>query len=241
MVLISDSTKCCVANFVDKRKVSSLAAAQKTKTKIVKTKTLHTLYLPRVSYPSQGIMSKASSNGQQLWNKVPKANAELFALTYGALVTEVIRDADENLASVNEKLEKIGYSIGIRCVDEFLAKSNAPYCKSLAETAEVLGKTAFRMFLGIVVEVVQHSPNCFSLTFQDNPLSLFVELPDNYKEDLEYSILYCGVIRGALEMLNYKVDCQFVKSPLKGDDIHEIKVDVKQVLADGAGDDYKEE
>jgi hypothetical protein len=42
-------------------------------------------------------------------------------------------------------------------------------------------------------------------------------------------------------MLNYKVECQFVKSPLKGDDIHEIKVDVKQVLVDGAGDDYKEE
>jgi hypothetical protein len=186
-------------------------------------------------------MSKASSNGQQLWNKVPKANAELFALTYGALVTEVIRDADENLATVNEKLEKIGYSIGIRCVDEFLAKSNSPYCKTLAETAEVLGKTAFRMFLGIVVDVVQHSPNCFSLNFQDNPLSLFVELPDHYKEELEYSILYCGVIRGALEMLNYKVECQFVKSPLKGDDIHEIKVDVKQVLVDGAGDDYKEE
>lgn len=186
-------------------------------------------------------MSKASSSGQQLWNKVPKVNAELFALTYGALVTEVIRDADENLSSVNEKLEKIGYSIGIRCVDEFLAKSNAPYCKSLAETAEVLGKTAFRMFLGIMVDVTQHSSTCFSLNFQDNPLSLFVELPEQYKDELEYSILYCGVIRGALEMLNYKVECTFVKSPLKGDDIHEIKVDVKQVLAAGAGEDYQEE
>lgn len=186
-------------------------------------------------------MSKAASNGQQLWNKVPKANAELFALTYGAMVTEVIRDADENLATVNETLEKIGYSIGIRCVDEFLAKSNAPYCKSLTETAEVLGKTAFRMFLGIAVDVEHSSPSSFSLQFTENPLSLFVELPDQYKEDLEYSILYCGVIRGALEMLNYKVECQFVKSPLRGDDIHEIKVDVKQVLVDGAGDDYHEE
>lgn len=186
-------------------------------------------------------MSKAASNGQQLWNKVPKANAELFALTYGAMVTEVIRDADENLATVNETLEKIGYSIGIRCVDEFLAKSNAPYCKSLTETAEVLGKTAFRMFLGIAVDIEHSSPSCFSLQFTENPLSLFVELPDQYKEDLEYSILYCGVIRGALEMLNYKVECQFVKSPLRGDDIHEIKVDVKQVLVDGAGDDYHEE
>ena len=67
------------------------------------------------------------------------------------------------------------------------------------------------------------------------------ELPDNYKDTLEYNILYCGVIRGALEMLNYKVECTFVKSPLRGDETHEIKVDLKQVLQDGAGDDYKEE
>ena len=186
--------------------------------------------------------SAAASNGQALWNKVPKVNAELFALTYGALVTEVIRDNDENLSAVNEQLEKIGYSIGIRSVDEFLAKSNAPYCKSLAETVDVLGKTAFKMFLGIHVEVHQDSPTSFCLLFQENPLSLFVELPtEHYKENLEYGILYCGVIRGALEMLNYKVDCQFNKSPLKGDDIHEIQIDLKQVLQDGAGDDYHEE
>ena len=42
-------------------------------------------------------------------------------------------------------------------------------------------------------------------------------------------------------MLNYKVECTFVKSPLNGDDIHEIRVELKQVLQDGAGDDYKEE
>ena len=184
--------------------------------------------------------STAASNGQSLWNKVPKANAELFALTYGALVTEVIRDSEDNIDMINETLEKIGYSVGIRCVDEFLAKSNAPYCKTLAETAEVLGKTAFRMFLGIPVDIVMHSPVSFSLLFQDNPLSLFVELPEQYK-NLEYSILYCGIIRGSLELLNYKVECAFLKSPLKGDDIHEIKVELKQVLADGAGDDYKEE
>lgn len=184
--------------------------------------------------------SSAASNGTNLWAKIPKVNAELFALTYGALVTEVIRDNDENLAKVNEQLEQIGHSIGVRSVDEFLAKSNAPYCKTLADTAEVLAKTAFKMFLGISADVQQHTATTFSVLFQENPLTLFVELPDNYKE-LEYSILYCGVIRGAMEMLNYKVDCTFVKSPLRGDDIHEITVDLKQVLQDGAGEDYQEE
>lgn len=184
--------------------------------------------------------SSATANGQSLWAKAPKANAELFALTYGALVTEVIRDQEENLTKVNETLEEIGNSIGIRCVDEFLAKSNAPYCKTLGETMEVLAKTAFKMFLGISAEVQSHTPTSFSVLFQENPLALFVELPESYS-DLEYSNLYCGIIRGALEMLNYKVTCTFAQSPLKGNEIHEIKVDLHQILQDGAGDDYKEE
>jgi hypothetical protein len=187
-------------------------------------------------------MSKISpaNNGTSLWAKVPKVNAELFALTYGALVMEVLQDNDGNMAKVNEQLEQIGYSIGIRSVDEFLAKSNSPYCRTLAETAEVLAKTAFKMFLGISADVQQHTATTFSIIFQENPLTMFVELPEEYKE-LEYSILYCGAIRGSMEMLNYKVECSFVKSPLRGDDTHEIKVDLKQVLQDGAGEDYQEE
>lgn len=256
-------------------------------------------------------MSKtsATANGQSLWSKVPKTNAELFALTYGALVTEVLRDVEEDIPKVNQQLEQIGYSIGIRCVDEFLAKasavapaiattttttstttSSAPnpttattagtssnsnnnnvnnpstsattattsatstaitttvatgsayyVCRTFSETAEVLGKTAFKMFLGITVDVQHVTATTFRLLFSDNPLSLFVELPDTLKDVLEYNILYCGIIRGALEMLNYKVECTFVQSPLRGHDIHEIKVDLVQVLQDGAGDDYHEE
>ena len=193
--------------------------------------------------PSKFHMSKsaATANGQSLWAKVPKANAELFALTYGALVTEVVRDADGDAHEINSQLEKIGYSIGIRSVDEFLAKSNAPYCKTLEETAQVLGRTAFKMFLGINCDVQQTTPTTFSIILNENPLTLFVELPDNYKDTLDYTILYCGVIRGALEMLNYKVECALVKSMLRGDDVDEIKVDLKQVMQDGAGEDYHEE
>ena len=189
-------------------------------------------------------MSKisATSNGVNLWAKVPKVNAELFALTYGALVMEILQDNEGNIPKVNEQLELIGYSIGIRSVDEFLAKSNnAPTCKTFAETAEVLAKTALKMFLGISADLQQHTATTFSILFQENPLTMFVELPEEYKDILEYSIVYCGAIRGAMEMLNYKVECTFVKSPLRGDDIHEIKVDLVQVLQDGAGEDYQEE
>lgn len=41
----------------------------------------------------------------------------------------------------------------------------------------------------------------FTLTFEDNPLAEFVELPEEaLKAGLWYSNVLCGVIRGALEM-----------------------------------------
>ena len=42
----------------------------------------------------------------------------------------------------------------------------------------------------------------FSLTFDDNPLAEFVELPEEALEGgLWFSNVLCGVIRGALEMV----------------------------------------
>uniref|UniRef100_A0A7S1CY18 Trafficking protein particle complex subunit n=1 Tax=Cyclophora tenuis TaxID=216820 RepID=A0A7S1CY18_CYCTE len=192
--------------------------------------------------------SAAAANGHTLWQKMPKANAELFALTYGTLVTELVRDY-ETTEEINEQLEKMGYSIGVRCVDEFLAKADQanmviPQCRALQETAEVLAKTGFRMFLGISAEVQMVNESSFSLLIYENPLALFVELPqeegDKWKA-LKYSNLYCGIIRGALEQVNLRVECKFVKDILQGDDANEIRVELKEVLADGAGDEYKEE
>ena len=130
-------------------------------------------------------MSKqsAAASGHSLWSKMPKASAELFALTYGSLVTELIRDY-EDVAEVNSQLDRIGHSIGIRCVDEFLAKAevggvHVPRCEGLRETADVVARIGFRMFLGVNAEVGNFSPDGsgFSLFLHDNPLSIFVELP----------------------------------------------------------------
>ena len=218
---------------------------------------------------STGNKTAAIATGNALWNRVPKANAELFALTYGALVTEVLRDYGDDIAAVNEQLDKMGHSMGVRCVDEYLAKLStaAPPCSNFMDTAEVLAKSAFKMFLGITADVVVHSDGTaedgnenaganspsYSLILTDNPLTIFVELPDSYletpndmtggssKPQLEYNSLYCGLIRGALEMLNMRVECTFVKSTLRGDDVNEIKVQLKEVLAEGAGAEYQEE
>lgn len=190
--------------------------------------------------------STAAANGHALWQKMPKANAELFALTYGTLVTELVRDY-ESIDEINQQLEKMGYSIGVRCVDEFLAKADQanmtiPACRALGETAEVLAKTGFRMFLGISAEVQMHNESSFSLLIYENPLSLFVELPADPKwKALKYSNLYCGILRGALEQVNLKVECTFVKDVLQGDDVNEIRVELKEILVDGAGEEYQEE
>jgi hypothetical protein len=205
--------------------------------------------------------SKAQA-GQALWAKMPKANAELFALTYGSLVTELVRDYEDPI-EVNAQLERIGHSIGVRCVDELLSKADAianlgaaaTQCSNLRDTAEVVAKVGFRMFLGIQAEVGGFSQDqkSFSIYLQENPLSTFVELPaaeessvgvagggDDLRK-LKYSNLYCGVIRGALEQVNLKVECSIVRDTLKGDELNEIRVELKEVLSDGAGDDYKEE
>lgn len=192
-------------------------------------------------------MSKtsAAASGQALWAKMPKANAALFALTYGSLITELLRDFD-SLQEIHAELDKMGYSMGVRSVDEFLAKSEqnglvVPPCTSLKDTAEVVAKTGFRMMLGVNVDtLVAPDGNSFSLYMAENPLALFVELPQEYK-DLQYSRIYCGILRGALEQVNLKVNCFFVKDMLHGDDVNEIKVELKEILMDGAGDDYKEE
>mmetsp|Transcript_37228 Transcript_37228/g.57172 ORF Transcript_37228/g.57172 Transcript_37228/m.57172 type:complete len:193 (-) Transcript_37228:3-581(-) len=188
--------------------------------------------------------TSASASGHALWTKMPKANAELFALTYGALVTELVRDY-ENIPDIHQQLEKIGHSMGVRCVDEFLAKAelagvSLPPCGKLKDTAEMVAKMGFKMFLGVTADVAHVTDSGFSLLLQENPLSLFCELPEQYAQ-LKYSNLYCGVVRGALEQVNLKVECTFVKDTLHGDETNEIKVELKEVLQDGAGDDYKEE
>ena len=50
-----------------------------------------------------------------------------------------------------------------------------------------------------------------------------VELPDKYKA-LKYCNLLCGVIRGALEMVNLRVECDYKRCVLWGDDATEIRV-----------------
>ena len=60
-------------------------------------------------------------------------------MTYGALVVQLIQDY-EDYGEVNKQLEKMGYNIGTRLIEDFLAKSNMGRCADFREVGEVVAK-----------------------------------------------------------------------------------------------------
>ncbi|GAQ78413.1 transport protein particle component [Klebsormidium nitens] len=169
-------------------------------------------------------MKAALRPGDAAFANVEKVNAELFTLTYGAVVRQLLTD-HEDVDDVNKQLDSMGYNIGIRLIDEFLAKSNSAKCADFRETADVIAKVGFKMFLGVSPTVANWSPDgkeC-SLLMDDNPLVDFVELPDTC-QGLSYCSILCGVLRGALEMISMRTEVRIVKDMLKGDDVYEIRM-----------------
>ena len=69
-----------------------------------------------------------------------KVNAELVTLTYGTIVAQLCNDLDYNYVAVNSELEKMGYNIGMRLIEDFLARSGTGRCGSFRDTAEVISK-----------------------------------------------------------------------------------------------------
>ncbi|GEQ66942.1 hypothetical protein JCM33374_g605 [Metschnikowia sp. JCM 33374] len=146
---------------------------------------------------------------------------------------------------VNQQLDKMGYNIGVRLIEEFLAKTGAQRCSSFRETADMISKVAFKMFLNITPSVENFSQDgkCFSIILHENPLAEFVELPvtsdPKIQKDLWYSQLYCGVLRGALQMIQLDTDVYFVQDTLRGDEKTEIRLKLIKILKDEvpAGED----
>jgi hypothetical protein len=74
---------------------------------------------------------------------VEKINAELVTLTYGTLVAQLSKDYNGDYREINRQLDTMGYNIGIRLIEDYLAKSNATKrCSTFRETAEMISRVS---------------------------------------------------------------------------------------------------
>lgn len=158
--------------------------------------------------------TRASRVGEEVWKtRTDKINVEVLTLTYGTIVAQLCRDLTlpntvgrTDYEAVNKELDRMGYNIGIRLIEDFLAKTNYGTCSNFRETADAIAKVGFKVFMNITPEVRnwQQEGKSFHLVFEENPLADFVELPDDGRaqDELWFSNLFCGVIRGALEMVS---------------------------------------
>lgn len=123
-----------------------------------------------------------------------KVSGELFSLTYGSFVAQILKDY-ENVGDVNKQLEKMGYNIGVRMVEDFLSRTGSGRCHDFRDTSEKI-QMAFKLFLNISPTVTSWSSTSdeFSLIFDTNPVGEFVELPDNC-----YNLQYANVLIGAIK------------------------------------------
>ncbi|ERE81295.1 trafficking protein particle complex subunit 3-like protein [Cricetulus griseus] len=68
-----------------------------------------------------------------------KINKDLFVLTYGALVAQLCKDYEKD-EDVNRYLDKMGYGIGTRLVEDFLARSCVRRCHSYSEIIDIIAQ-----------------------------------------------------------------------------------------------------
>lgn len=153
-------------------------------------------------------------------------------MTYGALVAQMLQDY-ENVQETNRQLFRVGHNIGVRVVEEVLARTGLGRCADFKDTMEAVARVGFKMFMGICPTIANWSADgkeC-RLVLEENPLVEYVHLPEHAK-DLVYCNVFCGIIKGALEMIQLEVEAVYLSSTLQGAAHDEIAVRLLRVLED---------
>lgn len=126
----------------------------------------------------------------------------------------------------------MGYNMGTRMVDEFFARqpANTQPCRDFKQMTDVVSKQALKMFLNMAADVrsVDKEGKVCDFILRENPLAEYVVLPPQCREQSKmwYSNIYCGMLRGALEMINITVKATFINDTLLGDEQTVIRVEL---------------
>lgn len=57
-------------------------------------------------------------------------------------MAQLCHDYDGDYTEVNKQLDKMGYNIGLRLIEDFLARSNVGRCANFRETADMVAKVS---------------------------------------------------------------------------------------------------
>ena len=160
---------------------------------------------------------------------------DLLTFMYGSLLVRLTKDI-KDINELNKKIELIGYDIGKRLVDDLIDDFQRVDQSDQNKLMEKLICQLAQHYLGIIGNYNQVGENEFHLKFNQNPISLYVELPESL-EGLCYSNIICGIMRGMLEITGFEVKCEFIKDKMKGDDINDIKITLVKYIEERFIDD----
>ena len=179
-------------------------------------------------------MSRRNQNENPIFDK-KQIKVELLTFMYGTLLVRLTKDI-KDINELNTKIELIGYDIGKRLVDDLIDDIQRVDHSDQNKLMEKLICQLAQYYLGIIGNYNQVGENEFHLKFNQNPISLYVELPE-YLEGLCYSNIICGIMRGMLEITGFEVKCELIKDKMKGDDINDIKISLIKYIEERFIDD----
>lgn len=191
---------------------------------IYKSKFLSTLHMTKL---------KANVVGEEQWKKMEKMPADLFHSMYGAVAVDAWRQCGNDGIKANARLDRIGFNMGGRLVEELCAKCPiiSTVCGStFREAGESIIKLLFKMYMNanVVIEPMDNDELIVSLPSNDEQLNAItknVVLPDDARtSSFNYFQLYCGLMRGVLESLYWRTEVGMVNDQLKGDTNTQIRI-----------------